>query len=519
VTAFRRALSSASAGHARGRRRWLFVPYDQLSDGVGPLSNESPRELGIVLVESPWKGSRRPYHKQKLALVLANLRHFALAQAGRGVAVRHLVHDGPYRDALAPLVEELGPLRVQRPAERELREDLAPLVRDGALEEVPHEGWLTTRALFDQAFPEGPPYRMDAFYRIVRKETGILMENGKPLGGKYSHDAANRQPWKGDPPAPAPPRFPRDEIKEEVADLVASRFADHPGAVDLDGLPATDDDAETLWSWAREECLPRFGPYEDAMSVRSTGLFHTRISPLLNLHRLLPRRVLDDVLALDLPLPSREGFVRQLLGWREFVRHVHDATDGFAGIPVPDGAGLPPAFWEGSPSGLFCLDRVVEDVWREGWSHHITRLMVLSNLATLLDLSPRELTDWFWTAYVDAYDWVVEPNVLGMGTYALGDLMTTKPYVSGAAYIDRMSDYCGSCRFHPKKSCPVTPLYWAYLARHREALRDNPRLFMPMNSLEKRPTAKRRGDATLFETAREVLARGGRLDDALLESA
>ncbi|NIT96742.1 MAG: deoxyribodipyrimidine photolyase, partial [Actinobacteria bacterium] len=195
------------------------------------------------------------------------------------------------------------------------------------------------------------------------------------------------------------------------------------------------------------------------MSTRSTGLFHTRISSLLNLHRLHPGRVVREVAELDVPLASREGFIRQVLGWREFVRHVHVATDGLRRIPdqavesraAPGDAGyerwagqpwagsapggidggaapsllgadgpLPPAFW-GTPSGLHCLDSVVSDVWREGWSHHITRLMVLSNLATLLDVEPRELADWFWVAYTDAYDWVVEPNVLGMGTFAAGD--------------------------------------------------------------------------------------------------
>ncbi len=508
MSRFRRDLAAITSGRDERGRRWLFVPYDQLSDRMGPLSRERSREIGIVLVESPWKAGRRPYHKQKLALVLANVRHFALEQSARGVAVRHVVHDGPYRRALEPIVAELGPLRVQRPAERELREDLSDLLRDGRLEEIPHEGWLTTRDLFERAFPSGPPYRMDVFYRLVRRESGILMERGRPLGGKYSFDAENRRPWRGVPPAPQPPRFPEDPIKEEVRDLVERRFAGHPGRVDLSTLPATAEDARLLWSWAKAECLPHFGPFEDAMSVRSAGLFHTRIAPLLNLHRLLPREVVNDAADLPIPIASKEGFVRQILGWREFVHHVHEATDGFAGVPLAPGGPLPPAFWEGSPSGLRCLDSVVADVWREGWSHHITRLMVVSNLATLLDLSPRALTDWFWTAYVDAYDWVVEPNVLGMGTYALGDLMTTKPYVSGAAYIDRMSDFCDSCRFDPRRNCPVTPLYWAYLARHRERLRANPRMALALRSLEKRSTTDRRRDAETFERVRETLARG-----------
>lgn len=521
-------------------RTWLFVPEDQLSASIGPLSREDPQTLGIILVESYEKVARRPYHRQKLALLWANARHFALEQAARGVAVRYVASDQPYRHTLAPLAAELGPLRVMEPAERELRADLAPLLTAGALRLLPHEGWLTTRAQFLLGAGDDPPWRMDRFYRHVRAETGILMEQGRPRGGRYSYDRENRQRWDGTPPAPSPLRFAVDEITEEVGDLIAARFSHHPGTLDLATIPATAQDSERLWDWAKTDCLPQFGPFEDAMSVRSRGLFHTRLSALINLHRLLPRRIIDDTLALPIPLASQEGFIRQILGWREFVFHVHRETDGFRAIPLrktdgtsagrpsaelpaaeagPEGASpsylgatapLPAAYW-GTPSGLACLDRVVNDVWGEGYSHHITRLMVLANLATLLDVSPRALTDWFWVAYTDAYDWVVEPNVLAMGTYAVGDLMTTKPYVCGAAYIDKMSDYCGHCRFDPGETCPITPLYWAFLARHEPRLQDNPRLRLPLQALRRRASEQRARDTRIFEMTATALRTGGRL--------
>lgn len=506
-----------ASGRTRGPRRWLYVPYDQLSDRVGPLAREAADELGIVLVESPWKAARRPYHRQKLAFVLSNQRHFALEQAARGVAVHYVVHDGPYHEALEKVVSELGALEVMEPAERELRVDLAPLVESGKLRVHPHEGWLTTREQFLEGAGANAPWRMDAFYRHVRRETGLLMERGKPRGGKWSFDTENRKPWKGEPPAPQLPRFEPDAITREVGELVESRFASHPGTLDLAALPATSEDARKLLVWAVELALPHFGPFEDAMSVRSSGLFHTRLSPLINLHRLLPREVLDAALRAPIDLASQEGFVRQVLGWREFVRHVHRETDGFRTL-APDarpsvlGAhrALPPAYW-GERSGLHCLDSVVADVWREGWSHHITRLMVLSNLATLLDLEPRELTDWFWVAYIDAFDWVVEPNVLAMGTYGVGGLMTTKPYVSGAAYIARMSDYCKGCRFDPASTCPITPLYWAFLARNAEKLGQSARMDMPLRSVAKRSPAQRARDAEVFERVSSTLASGGEL--------
>jgi len=531
-------------------RRWLFVPYDQLTDQMGPLAREDVRTLGIVLVENPWKAARRPYHKQKLALILANLRHFALEQADRGVAVRRVVGEGPYATALESLIPELGTLRVMLPAERELRSDLARLANQGSLQFLPHEGWLSTSEQFRESDIKAPPWKMDTFYRFIRRTTGILMDGEKPAGGRYSFDVENRLPWHGKPRAPEPPSFPRDPIKEEVGELIRNVFARHPGRLDLDALPATKKDAEKLWAWAKAECLPLFGPHEDAMSHRSKSLFHTRISSLLNIHRLLPSRVISDVAGMSLPVGSKEGFIRQILGWREFVRHVHEATDGFRKLPEgrtpvekapgdggyqkwageiwglgkkakgPDGGAapcalgcdgpLPPAYW-GEPSGLACLDRVVSDVWAEGYSHHITRLMILSNLATLLDARPRDLTDWFWVAYTDAYDWVVEPNVLGMGTYALAGLMTTKPYVSGAAYINRMSDYCTICSFNPKIDCPVTSLYWAFLARHEAVLKTNPRLNMPMASLKKRDALRRKKDQEVYARVKEILGKGDKI--------
>lgn len=526
MTHFRRRLKDLRGGNSR--RRWIFIPYDQLSSDIGPLANEDPRELGIVLIENTWKAARRPYHKQKLALILANMRQFALEQAERGVAIEHALAHGPYRDALSDAVKRLGGMRVMRPAERELREDLRPLFADGRLEEIPHEGWLTTSEQFRASHANSSTYLLERFYRFVRRQTGILMSKGQPLGGQYNFDKENRNPYYGEPPAKTPPRFGTEPIKQEVGELIEQHFGHHPGTLDLDSLPSTKQDAETHWHWAKTYALPLFGKYEDAMCSDSSTLFHTRISALMNIHRLLPRRVLADVVQLEIPLASKEGFIRQILGWREFMHHVHEATDGFrnlpsgnpAVLPAPGGAAgepdggatfsaldaqepLPAAFW-GTKSGLNCLDTVISDVWREGWSHHITRLMILSNLATLLDVSPRELTDWFWAAYVDAYDWVVEPNVMGLGTFATGQLFTTKPYVSGANYIHRMSNYCEGCRFVPGKNCPFTPLYWAFLDRHRPLLESNQRLRVLYRGIGTKGKAGQR----VFERMHDLLSRG-----------
>ena len=490
------------------QRRWLYVPYDQLSSSIGPLSREDPRDLGILLVENRWKARQRPYHKQKLALIIANLRHFALEQAARGVAIRHVAMDAPYHTAIVDAAKTLGPLRMMRAAERELRVDLEVAVAAGALEVIPHEGWLTTTEQFRLSHPKGAPWLMEKFYRYIRRETGILMNGREPEGGAFNFDAENRSPYKDGPAPPALPTFPLDVIKQEVGELIQRHYAQHPGTLNLENLPATAADAEQHWQWAQERCLPLFGKYEDAMSTRSSNLFHSRVSALVNIHRLLPARIVRDVSLLDIPIASKEGFIRQVLGWREFMRHVHEETDGFRSLPHANvlhaNNSLPPAFW-GEPSGLNCLDNVVKDVWREGYSHHITRLMILSNLATLLDVSPRELTDWFWVAYVDAYDWVVEPNVLGMGTFSLGPVFTTKPYVSGSNYIHRMSDYCEACQYDPKTTCPFPSLYWAFLARHADVLEKNPRISLLYRSLAKRPAEQQRADERTFQTVKAAL--------------
>ena len=412
-------------------RDWIFVPYDQLHAELGPLGSLPADEVGIVMVETSWKGERRPYHKQKLAMILANQRQFALEQARRGVAVEYRIGGRRYGAVLEDVVEELGTLRMMMPAERELLVDLHPLESKGDIEFEAHEGWLTSPEQFEES-QDGVPWRMDAFYRRVRQDTGVLMEDGSPVGGKYSFDADNREFWSGEPPAPQLPHFELDAIDREVVDIVESDFDHHPGELHLEQIPTTRQEAEQLWAWARRECMEHFGPFEDAMSRQSRTLFHTRLSPMLNTHRLRPQRVLDDIVEMDIPLNSKEGFVRQVLGWREFMRHVHKYTDGFRCHPEtaeeadrvssstttldqPDDGGwshwrgeswmspesdldeldggatpdfldsdtsLPPAFW-GETSGLECLDEVAESVGEEGWSHHITRLMVLSNIATM----------------------------------------------------------------------------------------------------------------------------------------
>lgn len=515
---------------------WLFVAYDQLNESLLTSVTNRLGKVGLIFVESKEKAERRPYHKQKLALLLSNMRHFAVEMVEQGWPLLYLSTTGTYADALKDTMGD-GHVHAIAPAERELRVDLSAMVEEGQITLHPHTGWLTNQTWFVESVGTAPPFRMDSFYRRVRKETGWLMVDGQPMGGGYSLDAENRKPWKGEPAAPQPPRFSADKIDEEVHDMVNAWFQHHPGVVDLEALPTTAHQAQEALAYGME-WLAWFGPYEDAMSERSRTLFHTRLAPLFNLHRVMPIEAVTRALSCEAPLNSIEGFVRQLV-WREYVHHVHEVTDGFRTLDVhrepavrgarwgewvahddelhpnhlEQRAPLFPAYW-GQESGLRCLDANVEAVMEDGWTHHIPRLMVLSNLANLLDVDPRELTDWFHAAFIDAFDWVVEPNVLGMGTFSLGTAMMTKPYVSGSAYIHRMSDHCSSCSFHPKKTCPITRLYWAYLNRHRDAFAKNHRMSMAMRNASKRSEETQAEDAAVFASVQSALLEGKSLVDA-----
>ena len=541
---FRETLGSCSDPDTR---TWVFVAPDQLHAQLGALKGRDPAVTGVVLLESRAWLSRRPYHRMRVANILLNQRCFAVELAQAGYAVDYRIEDASLVELLRVACDRHGSMLATEWAEREMRAELQPLVQSGALRVVPHDGWLTNHADF-KGCRRGAQWSMDAFYRTVRKRTGILMQpDGSPEGGQFSFDVDNRKPWKGTPEAPAAPRFAQTALRAELQRWIESTFAHHPGQLDLASIAGTHAECEAMWTWARRHCLVHFGPYEDAMSVRSTGLFHSRMSPLMNIGRMPAHRMVQDVQAMKLPIASKEGFIRQVLGWREFVRWVHAETDGFRDawpvapapgdggfnawsgslwpVPGPAPAGvdggaqpqtlgadtpLPPAFW-GTESGMHCLDRVVADVWREGWSHHITRLMVLGNLATLLDVQPRALADWFWVAYMDAWDWVVEPNVLAMATYATGGVMTTKPYVAGSAYIDRMSDYCEGCAFKPDRDCPITPMYWAFLGRNAERLQGNARMKLVMAAWRKRSDEQKARDQATFVHVRDVLVKGQRL--------
>ena len=340
-------------------------------------------------------------------------------------------------------------------------------------------------------------------FREMRQKTGILMEGKQPIGGQWNFDASNRGSFgkTGPQGCPAPTRFAPDAITQEVLRLVKQRFAHHPGSLDEFGWPVTRAQAlKALHSFVSQR-LPFFGMYQDAMWEGDVWLYHSHLSCALNLKLLNPREVVQTAVEAfqkgQAPIEAVEGFIRQILGWREYVRGIYwSHMPGYASRNTQNAqADLPALYWTGQ-TDMACMRDAIGQTLQHGYAHHIQRLMVTGLFALLLGVKPQHVHAWYLGVYVDAVEWVELPNTLGMSQYADGGLMASKPYVASGKYIDRMSNHCKGCRFDPgaatgPKACPFTTLYWQYLIEHADALAQNPRMLMQLKNA-KRLSAEQR---------------------------
>ncbi len=484
----------------------VWILGDQLSaDWPAWLAEQghTPANTRVVMIESLAKLRSRPWHRHKLTLVLAAMRHFADELCGEGWQVDY--REAPSFDSGLHAHRAEFPTRnliVMRPSTYDGAQFVTALARREISVIVwPNRMFLATPD--DLGTVRSP--LLESFYRKMRKRTGLLMDGDEPAGGRWNHDADNRQPprkpWrKGDTSdVPAVPRTPPDAITRAVQAKVGA-IAGVWGASDGFSLPVTRTGAWAFFERFVEQRLAGFGPYEDAMVDGQPVLFHSLISPLLNIGLLDRDTVCAAVDAAyrdgRAPLNSAEGFIRQVIGWREFVYACYWRE--MPGLSKANALGasrdLPKYYWEPSDGApldkLACLSASVRGVWNSGYTHHIQRLMVLSNFALLADVSPQQLNEWFLCTYLDAYDWVVTPNVVGMGTYGDGGVVGTKPYAAGANYLNKMGTHCERCTFDPKKrigerACPFNSLYWDFIARHAEQLGKNPRTSMPVMALRK----------------------------------
>ncbi|MFW6436264.1 MAG: cryptochrome/photolyase family protein [Halococcoides sp.] len=474
----------------------VWVLGDQLTDRAGPVAE---RDNAVLVIESTAFGGRLPYHPHKLQLVVAAMRAFRdrLRADGRTV---HYYQVERFADGLAAhATEHPGDhLRAITPPTHGARDRMATLAAEVGLSIAfePDPRFLCDPAAFDEWAGDRKTYRHEAFYRWMRDRTGILMDEGEPLGGAYNYDDQNRETPPADwspPPIPAVRADGHADHTDAAAEWAAAVTSDDWGAPAAFQWPTTRDGALDVLDAFVADRLGEFGPYQDAMRSDSWAMAHSLLSPALNLGLLGPREVIDRVVdgRDDAPLVSVEGFVRQVLGWREFLRHVYrrEMPALAAANQLDATLDLPPAYWTGE-TDMACLADVVEGVRRRGYAHHIERLMVLSNVATLLGVRPQALNRWFHAAFVDAFHWVTTPNVIGMGTFGT-DQLSTKPYVTSANYVDRMSDYCAGCAYDRSATlgadaCPLNTLYWDFLDRHEDRLRSNHRMGLVYSHLDDR---------------------------------
>jgi deoxyribodipyrimidine photolyase-related protein len=471
--------------------RLILVLGDQLSSGLSALRAGDKATDRVVMAEVASETGYVPHHPKKIALILAAMRKFAARLRDDGWSVDYTRLDDPDNAGSIPgellrRAEEAGAESVlaTRPGEWRLIKALesAPL----RIEMLEDDRFIATQAAFEAWAKGRKSLRMEYFYREMRRKTGLLMDGDAPAGGRWNYDAENRKPAADDLFAPKPLWFNADDTVDAVLDLVERRFPDNFGRLRPFGFATDAAQAGAVLDHFIAHALPSFGAYQDAMLAGNRFLYHALISAYLNIGLLDPldtcRRAERAWLDGHAPLNAVEGFIRQILGWGEYIRGIyfHEGPDYVQRNALNHWNPLPPLFW-GAETRMNCLHHAVAQTREEAYAHHIQRLMVIGNFALLAGLNPAKVHEWYLSVYFDAFEWVEAPNTIGMSQFADGGLVASKPYVSSGGYIDRMSDYCGDCAYLVKQktganACPFNLLYWAFLERHRARFAVNPRM-------------------------------------------
>jgi len=499
-----------------------LVLGDQLSPGLSSLADATPADL-ILMAEVREEATYVRHHKQKIALTFAAMRSFAAGLEGRGLRVRYVRVDDPasigsiageLERALAEagpfgqvIVTECGEWRLQSALQAFAARCAVPVeIRDDSR-------FLCSHAGFEAWARDRKELRMEWFYRDMRRRTGLLMDGDQPADGRWNFDAENRKRLPPGLRAPRRRRFEPDAVAREAIADVERLFPDHFGTLDAFGWPTTAAQAQLALDHFLRDGLPLFGDWQDAMATGEPFLWHSLVSTSINLGLLDPlevcRRAEAEWRAGRAPLNAVEGFVRQILGWREFVR-------GIYWLKMPEYARrnaleadrtLPGLFWSGE-TDMVCVRETVIAARDHAYAHHIQRLMVTGNLMMLLGVHPDAVDDWYMTVFADAYEWVEMPNARGMATFADGGIVGSKPYAASGAYIKRMSDHCGGCRYDPaartvEGACPFNALYWDFLIANEPRLGGNARMAMPYRNLARFSDAERAAITTSAEAVRE----------------
>jgi deoxyribodipyrimidine photolyase-related protein len=503
-------------------RNLILVLGDQLSPAITSLAAGDPARDRVLMAELGDEAGYVRHHKKKIAFLFSAMRHFAAELRGLGWTVDYVTLDDP--DNRGSFTEQLGAAiarhRPERVAVTEAGEWRVRQMQASwaarfsrPVDILPDERFLCSPESFAAWAAGRRQLRMEYFYRDMRRRTGLLMEGDQPAGGRWNFDAENRKPAKADLFMPRPRGVAPDAITREVLALVGARFGNNFGDLEPFWFAVTRADAEAAFAAFVRDALPRFGDYQDAMLAGEPFLYHAVIAPYLNCGLLDPlsvcRQVEIEWRAGRVPLNAAEGFIRQIIGWREYVR-------GICWLKMPGyersnflghTRKLPGFYWTGETE-MACVRAAVTQTRAEAYAHHIQRLMITGNFALLAGIDPHELHEWYLAVYADAYEWVELPNTVGMSQFADGGLLASKPYAASGAYIDRMSDYCEGCAYDVKqrtgpRACPFNALYWDFISRHRERIGRNPRMAQMVRTYDKFPDAER---ARIADSAASFLA-------------
>ena len=494
-------MSAGNTASPPPTRTLVLVLGDQLSHDSPALQGLEPGRDAVLMIEAPGEATQVWSHRARIALFLSAMRHFRDELRERGFTVHHVaLGDSVCADLPGRLREQLQALRPQtlrllEAGEWRLQQAIAAVALEAevALRVLDDTHFMCSRAGFTRwSAKYARQLRMEFFYREMRREHRVLLDaDGQPEGGQWNFDADNRKayPKAGPGLIPSAEAFEPDAITRQVFDEVAQRFPDHPGSLARFAWPVTRAQALLALQTFVEARLPQFGDHQDAMWTATPFGWHSLLSTSLNLHLLDPREVIAAAEAAyragHAPLAAVEGFIRQVLGWREFIRGVYwlDMPGMAQANHLKHTRALPAWYWTGDTQ-MACARDAIGQTLEYGYAHHIQRLMVTGLFALLAEVEPTQVSDWYLAVYVDAVEWAELPNVIGMALYADGGRFTSKPYVASGAYIQRMSNHCERCRYAPtpkdvaktgKPACPFTVLYWNFLDKHEAELAANPR--------------------------------------------
>ena len=506
-------------------RHLVLVLGDQLDAHSSALAGFDVTQDVVWMAEVAEESTHVWSAKQRIAVFLSAMRHFAETLRTRGLPLFYVGLDEPGNLGSLALeldkaISQLKPaaLVLTAPGDWRVLQSLRAVAKQHGLAlDLRDDAHFFSTVREFSAHAEGrKQLRLEYWYRELRHKHGILMEGNAPTGGQWNFDADNREAFgkAGPQQVPQPTRFAPDAITQEVMTLVNVRFASHPGSLKRFGWPVTRQQALQALQEFVDQRLPLFGRYEDAMWAGEAWLYHSHLSCALNLKLLNPREVVqaaeDAYRSGHAPLAAVEGFIRQILGWREYVRGIYwtQMPTYLERNALDARAALPAWYWTGQ-TDMACLKDAITQTLELGYAHHIQRLMVTGLYALLLGVKPQAVHAWYLSVYVDAVEWVELPNTLGMGQFGDGGLMASKPYVASGKYIQRMSNHCSLCRYDPAQStgptaCPYTTLYWDFLMRHESVLKKNPRMAMQLKNLARLDAIAREAIATQATAHRDA---------------